>query len=108
MFLCADIDGCVFTCFSSRVHYPVFMHVCYVATNLRVHFASACVFPLPRKPVISTFLIPNQLSVCEWGGLNLQIAAESHHISVIHVYDTDGGGGGLQHIRERKTNRSPR
>lgn len=36
------------------------------------------------------------------GGLNLQIAAESHHISVIHVYDTDGGGGGLQHNREEK------
>lgn len=35
------------------------------------------------------------------GGLNLQIAAESHHISVIHVYDTDGGGGGLQRNREK-------
>ena len=34
------------------------------------------------------------------GGLHLQIAAESH-ISVIHVYDTDGGGGGLQHNREK-------
>lgn len=33
------------------------------------------------------------------GGLNLPIAAESH-ISVIHIYDTDGGGGGLQHNRE--------
>lgn len=29
----------------------------------------------------------------------MPIAAESH-ISVIHIYDTDGGGGGLQHNRE--------
>lgn len=34
------------------------------------------------------------------GGLNLPIATESH-ISVIHVYVTDGGGGGLQHNREK-------
>lgn len=38
------------------------------------------------------------------GGLNLQIAAESHHISVIHVYDTDGGGGGIAaQQREKQT-----
>lgn len=34
------------------------------------------------------------------GGLNLPIAAESH-ISVIRVYAADGGGGGLQHNREK-------
>lgn len=34
------------------------------------------------------------------GGLNLPIATESH-ISAIHVYVTDGGGGGLQHNREK-------
>ena len=31
----------------------------------------------------------------------MQIAAESQHISVIHVCDTDDGGGELQHNREK-------
>lgn len=57
--------------------------------------------PPPEKPVTATFLIPNQLSGCKWVVWILQIAAESHHISVIHVYDTDGGGGGLQHNGEK-------
>lgn len=45
-----------------------------------------------QKTVISTFLIPDSLSGCEWVVLNSQIASESHHISVVHVYDTDGEG----------------
>lgn len=52
--------------------------------------------------------------------LNFQIASESHHISVIHVYDTDGegvegwrgeggrGDDGVLHNRDAKANRSPR
>lgn len=71
------------------MHFHVRVHVC------------VCVPTHPEKPVIYTFLIPNQLSGCEWVVRICKIAAESHHINVIHVYDTDGGGGGVQHNREK-------
>lgn len=57
--------------------------------------------PAPHKN-LSFVRVSSQSVVRLWmGGLNLPIAAESH-ISVIRVYDTDGGGGGLQHNREEK------
>lgn len=68
-------------------------------------FVCVCAHLLsPRKTCHSC--ISYSLSVVRlWmGGLNLQIAAESHHISVIHVYDTDGGGGGIAaQQREKQT-----
>lgn len=69
--LCADTDGCVFFLFSWPLC-PLSFFVCtYLLYAYKSELAFAgcvcvCVFLLPRKPVISTFLIPNQLSVCEW------------------------------------------
>lgn len=59
VFVCRHWWVCIFLSWLF-VHYPVFMHVCYKSESA---FKLACV-PSPQK--ISMFLIPNQLSVCEW------------------------------------------
>lgn len=65
--------------------------------------ARVCMVPYPRKRHLYIFFHRSRSqSVVKlgMGGLNMPIATESH-ISVIHVYVTDGGGGGLQHNREK-------
>lgn len=97
--LCEEADWCayLFMHLSVVALHPLFKHGFATYSQPQVHVCTCT----PEKPVTATFLIPNQLSGCKWVVWILQIAAESHHISVIHVYDTDGGGGGLQHNGEK-------